>query len=202
MRLGVFGGTFDPVHLGHLRPLDEVVPQLKIDRVDYVPARRSPWKTDQILADERHRVAMLALALAGYAERTISLAELLRPEPSYTIDTLRSLRAEHPNCDLFFFLGTDALAGFARWREPEAILALATVVAFRREPIGTREALDALPPPWRERVMVFETKPVTISSTDLRADIREGRSVEGKVPEAVQEYITKERLYLRGAATA
>jgi nicotinate-nucleotide adenylyltransferase len=202
MRLGVFGGSFDPVHLGHLQPLEELIPRLAIDRVDYVPARRSPWKTDQILADERHRVAMLALALAGRPERAICLAELLRPEPSYTVDTLRALRADSPNCELFFFLGTDALAGFPRWREPEGILALATLVTFRRESVRTREALAALPAAWRERVMAFETKPVTICSTDLRADIREGRSVAGKVPEAVQEYITKERLYLRGAATA
>lgn len=196
MRLGIFGGTFDPVHYGHLRPVDEAAAMLALDRVVYVPARRSPWKKERVLADERHRVAMLALALAGRPDRMVSLLELQRPEPSYTVDTLRLLRQEDPGAELFFLLGSDLLAGFTRWKEPDMIIGLCTLVVFRREPHPVASAGGDLPAEWRRRLVVLETEPVKISATALRRAVRDGEDIAKQVPDAVLEYITKERLYL------
>jgi nicotinate-nucleotide adenylyltransferase len=135
MRLGVFGGTFDPVHFGHLRTVEAAASTFGLRRVIYVPARLSPLKTLPA-TDPRHRVAMLALALAGRPDWPIWLGELDREAPSYTVDTLRALSRENPDDELWLLLGTDTLAGFDRWREPEEIVRLARVAAFLREPFA------------------------------------------------------------------
>ena len=196
MKIGIFGGTFDPVHEGHLRPVDEVARELGLDRVEYVVSRRSPWKTDSPPADSRHRVAMLALALAGRPDRVLSFAELDRPEPSYTVDTLRQFAADFPDAERFFLLGSDAWAGFPRWHEPEEILRLARLAVFVREPHEPAPILAT--PFWEGReksILLFDSVRVTISSTDLRAAASRGESLGGRTPQAVEEYIFKQRLY-------
>ena len=134
MKLGVFGGTFDPVHNGHLDPVAAVAAAIPLDRVIFVPTNRSPWKEEETPARAEHRVAMLALALAGRPEFSLSLAEIERGGASYTVETLRAIARTHPGDTLYFLLGTDALAGFERWREPLEILRLARLAAFVREP--------------------------------------------------------------------
>src|SRR6202162_3254631 len=124
MRIGVLGGTFDPVHFGHLRTVEVAAARFGLDEVIYVPARLSPFKTEAP-ADGRHRVAMLALALQSRFDWRIALDELDREPPSYTVDTLRALAARSQPADLWLLIGTDTLATLDRWKEPEEIVRLA-----------------------------------------------------------------------------
>jgi len=197
VRIGVFGGTFDPVHNGHVLPLEAAAAKFRLDRVLYVPARLSPHK-DAAPTDARHRVAMLALAIAGRPDWSIDLEELDRQPPSFTIETLRAIASRHPDDELWLLMGTDILAGFARWREPEAILALARVAAFHREPyVGTGLVVPEVAG-LADRLAIFDAGSVKISATDLRKDLEAGRAIGGRVPEPVAEYITKQGLYKPG----
>jgi nicotinate-nucleotide adenylyltransferase len=194
MRIGVFGGTFDPVHFGHLLPIESAALKFGLSRVLYVPARLSPLKSDAP-TDPRHRVAMLALALEGRPDWSICLAELDRDPPSYTVDTLSELAARFPADELCLLMGTDVLAGFARWRRPEEILRIARIAAFEREPfIGPSVAIPEVPG-LRNRLEVFDAGSVKISSTELRYELERGGRAEGRVPRSVAEYITKQGLY-------
>jgi nicotinate-nucleotide adenylyltransferase len=199
MRIGVLGGTFDPVHFGHLRTVEAAAVRFALDEVLYMPARLSPFKTEPP-ADARHRVAMLALALQGRPDWRIAFDELDRESPSYTVDTLRALAARSRPADLWLLMGTDTLARLDRWKEPEEIVRLARIAAFYREPFtgsGLRVPdIAGLP----DRLEVFDAGSVKISSSELRADLARGGSAEGRVPEPVAEYITKHGLYRSGAA--
>ncbi|SRR6266542_1229902 len=199
MRLGVFGGTFDPVHFGHIQTVEATAMKFRLERVLFVPARLSPHKSESP-TDDRHRVAMLALALAGRPDWSIAFDELDRRPPSYTIDTLQSLASRFPGAALWLLMGTDALAAFDRWRKPEEIVRLARVAAFHREPF-VGEGLRVPPVGGLEsRLEVFDAGSVRISGTDLRKDLSSGKSAAGRVPEPVAEYITKHSLYRSGVA--
>lgn len=197
MRIGVFGGTFDPVHNGHLLPIESAAMKFQLRRVLYVPARLSPHK-DAPPTDARHRVAMLALALAGRPDWSIDLEELDREPPSYTVDTLRAIAARQPGDELWLLMGTDILAGFGRWREPEAILGLARIAAFEREPFAGSAVRVPEVKGLSDRLSVFDAGSVRISSTELRSELAAGRSIGGKVPGPVAEYMTKHGLYRPG----
>jgi len=198
MRVGILGGTFDPVHYGHVLTVDAAASRYGFERVLYVPARVSPHK-GQPAADARHRVAMLALALAGRQNASILLDELDREPPSYTVDTLRILSARLLHDELWLLMGTDTLAGLAGWKDPEEIARLARIAAFHRAPyVGDRARVPDIPG-LQERVEVFDAGSFTISATDLRRDIARGADVRGRIPDAVAEYITKHRLYETGA---
>ncbi len=197
MRIGVFGGTFDPVHNGHVLPVEAAAMKFQLQRVLYVPARLSPHK-EQPPTDARHRVAMLALAIAGRTDWSIDLEELDRQPPSFTVDTLRSIAARHPDDELWLLMGTDILAGFARWREPAAILGLARIAAFHREPYVGRELVVPEVAGLADRLAIFDAGSVKISATDLRNDLAAGKGIGGRVPGPVAEYITKQGLYNPG----
>jgi nicotinate-nucleotide adenylyltransferase len=196
VRIGVFGGTFDPVHYGHLRPAEEVARALDLDTVFFVPNNQSPIKPDQSAADPRHRVAMLALALSGNRKFVLSLEELDRPAPSFTVATLSLYRSRFPAAEIFLLLGTDALASFSRWRDPEGIFRLARLAAFVREPVGEQRLwADPLIASRRESILIFDSVRVTISSTQIRQAIRNGKPISGWTPPGVEEYIFKQNLY-------
>ncbi|MEO8348582.1 MAG: nicotinate-nicotinamide nucleotide adenylyltransferase, partial [Acidobacteriota bacterium] len=166
-RVGVFGGTFDPVHDGHVGPVARAAKIYGLDRVIWVPARISPHKGAPP-TDARHRVAMLGLALAGRPDWTLSFEELDREPPSYTVDTLRALSARFLRDELWLLMGTDALVGLERWKEPDEIVRLARIAAFHREPfIGERLRLPRIAG-LENRVEVFDGGSFKISSTDLR----------------------------------
>lgn len=197
MRIGIFGGTFDPVHNGHVLPVEAAAMKFQLRRVYYVPARLSPHKEEQP-TDPRHRVAMLALAIQGRPDWSIDLEELDREPPSYTVDTLRAIQERHPGDELWLLMGTDILAGFARWRRPEEILKIARVAAFHREPfVGDRLEVPEVAG-LADRLSVFDAGSVKISATDIRNDLAAAKSIAGRVPGPVAEYVTKHGLYKPG----
>lgn len=193
-RVGVFGGTFDPVHDGHVQPVARAVELYGLERVIWIPARISPHKGAPP-TDARHRVAMLGLAVQARPDWTVSFEELDREPPSYTVDTLRALSARFLRDELWLLMGTDALAGLERWKEPAEIVRLARIAAFHREPfVPPRLRLPRIAG-LENRLEVFDGGSFKISSTELRDGLARGESPAGRVPEPVAEYITKHRLY-------
>lgn len=190
MRIGIFGGTFDPVHLAHLVLAEQCREQAQLDHVLFVVAARPPHKQEQPLAPFSRRVEMLELALAGYPVFQISQIEKERPGPSYTVDTLRQVRQLHPDASLFLLLGSDCLPDLPHWHEPEQIASLAQLLVVARP--GWQLPV-AVPDPFRYQVI--EAPLLDISSSDLRVRIRERRSVRYLIPRAVECYIETHGLY-------
>ncbi|MGH9363835.1 MAG: nicotinate (nicotinamide) nucleotide adenylyltransferase [Thermoanaerobaculia bacterium] len=199
MRIGIFGGTFDPVHRGHLDTVEVTAQRLGLERVIYVPARLSPHKEGSP-TDARHRVAMLALALEGHADWSVGFEELDREPPSYTVDTLRSYTTRWTGGELWLLMGTDTLSALGRWKEPREIVRLARIAAFQREPfVGAGLRVPEIAG-LRDRLEVLDAGSVRISGTDLRESLRRGESAGTWVPASVAEYITKHGLYGSGVA--
>ena len=206
MRLGIFGGSFDPVHTGHLAAARACVDQAGIDRMILVPAGVSPFKQDRPPTAGRHRAAMLTLATAGDPRFEISTIELDRDGPSYTADTLERLRAEHPGVTLLLVVGPDSLASFPSWHRPDRILELAELLPVEREGLDDLDRLRAATPALErivgrerlDRIIASRVRmpPVEIRSTDLRRAVAEGRPLCGLTPEAVENYIRTHGLYL------
>jgi nicotinate-nucleotide adenylyltransferase len=188
VRLGVYGGTFDPPHLGHLLPVLDAAEQLDLDGVRYVPASVQPLKVGRATASPADRLAMTERLVQGIPGFSVDPAEIDRPGLSYTVDTLAGLAQANLGAELFLLLGADAFALFDQWREPERIRTLATIVVMvRGEPM--------LPTLSMPGVKVLQSRRVDISSTELRARVRDGRTIRGFVPDAVADYIAEHRLY-------
>ena len=200
MRLGIFGGTFDPVHLGHLLLAEVCLEQCRLDQVWFVPAALPPHKQQRTLTPGSQRVEMLQLAISGQRSLDVSTLELDRGGISYTWETLSALRDAHPDTDLFFLMGADSLADLPRWREPQRICELALPVAVRR--VGSAELdfnlLDSIASPQRiaeMRQFQVEMPLIELSSTDLRERFSTGRSVRFRTPRAVEKYVETHHLY-------
>ena len=199
--VGVFGGTFDPVHLGHLVAAEAARESLDLQRVLFVPARRSPHKPGHPISAPGDRVAMLELALADNPAFAVETLELERDGPSYTVDTLTTLteRAAAAGlvADLVFICSTEALRGLPTWREPARILSLARVAAVPR-------GLEPPPPPaWLEdqfgeqagRILLLDGPRIDLSGTAIRERVAAGRSIRYLVPAPVAAYIADNGLY-------
>jgi nicotinate-nucleotide adenylyltransferase len=200
MRIGVFGGTFDPVHLGHLILAEQCREQAALDQVWFVPAARPPHKLNHELTPFARRVEMLALAVAGHAPFRVEEIERDRPGPSYTADTLEELAAKHPNVDWHFILGSDSLPDLPLWHEPLRVLRMAQLLVVARpgHPIMAAEELRtalALPADAELRMQTIEAPLIEIASSDLRRRTRQGRSLRYLVPRAVECYIEDKGLY-------
>jgi nicotinate-nucleotide adenylyltransferase len=200
MRIGVFGGTFDPVHLGHLVVAEQSREQARLDEVWLVPAARPPLKLERPVTPFAQRVEMLALAIAGQPAFRIDLLEKDRPGPSYTADTLEELHQRQPAADFFFVVGSDVLPTLPQWYEPVRIVQRATLLIVARPhwPVMPAEQLRAnlrLPAEVPLRQQTIEVPLIDLSSTDLRRRIAEGRSIRYLVPRAVECYIHEKRLY-------
>jgi nicotinate-nucleotide adenylyltransferase len=196
-RIGIFGGTFDPVHFGHLAAAEEARWGLALDRVVFVPNWHQPLKRRGAVSPA-HRLAMVELAIAGNASFATSDVELRRAGSSYTLDTLRALRqAWGSTVELFFLLGADAVATFGTWHRPAEILELAHLVVMSRS--GEREpdwdALERIAPHARQRVRLLAVPALDISATDLRARLAKGGPIRYQVPDAVCAYIARHGLY-------
>ena len=187
MRLGVLGGSFDPVHHGHLIAARTLREKLELDAVMLIPAGQQPFKRDGHGASGEDRVAMTELAVVGEPGLAVDRIEVDRAGPSYTVDTLVALKAGQPGAELVLLVGADAAAELPAWREAERIRELARVVVF------TRAGAD--PPRLDERVV--EVPVLEISSTDIRARVGAGLSIRFLVPEVVAAYITANGLYRR-----
>ena len=186
--VGLLGGSFDPIHHGHLLAARSVLESLGLDSLRFVPARQQPFKQGAHGATPEQRAAMVAAAIRDEPRFVLERAELERPGPSYTVDTLRALRARDPGVDFVLLVGSDAVADLAAWREAEAIPRLARVVAFGRAGAAAPNG----PLIWR----AVSVPAIDISATDIRERVRAGRSIRWLVPEPVARYIAAERLYL------
>ena len=193
-RLGLFGGTFDPPHVGHLALAEWARERLELDGVLFVPVGQPPHKRAARLSSAHHRLAMTRLATRRNPAFEVSTLEIEAEAPSYTVQTLRSLHATHPRDWWFLLIGSDSLDEFHTWNEPEAILDLATLAVATRP--GSAAAANR--PRTRRRVAWLGNPVLDVSSTLVRARVRAGRSVRYLVPDAVATYIVRHRLYRHG----
>lgn len=193
-RLGVMGGTFDPIHHGHLVAASEVQSYFDLDEVVFVPTGQ-PWqKLDREVAAAEDRYLMTVIATASNPRFSVSRVDIDRPGPTYTIDTLRDLEKLHPGSELYFITGADALAQILTWRDVEETFALAHFVGCTRP--GTENLtlpLDQLP---KDRVTLLEVPALAISSTECRNRVTRGEPTWYLVPDGIVQYIAKRNLYV------
>lgn len=188
--VGLFGGSFDPIHHGHLIVGRAVAETLGLDELRFMPAGEQPFKQGRHVASASERAAMVALAVAGEAGLAVERCEVDRPGPSYTVDTLRALRSREPGQNFTLVVGADATRELDQWREAAALPALARIVAVARP--GAPRPASALV----ERVV--EVPAVDLSATQIRRRVAEGRSIRYLVPDAVAEFIAIHGLYRDG----
>ncbi|NQV25178.1 MAG: nicotinate-nucleotide adenylyltransferase [Rhodopirellula sp.] len=200
MRLGIFGGAFDPIHNGHLLLAEQCREQCQLDEVWFVPTKIPPHKKAGSLSPDADRVAMLKLAIAGRPEFVVSEIELNREEVSWTVDTLRQIRNERPDDELFLLIGADSLQDFPTWKEPEVIAELASIVAVNRGESSLDEPAADLDPSLANRVQMVTMPGVSISATDLRRRVSEGKSIRYLVPRSVEEFIAARSLFRNTAS--
>ncbi len=199
-RVGVLGGTFDPVHNGHLSIANALRTALDLERVVWVPAGRPPHKTGQIVSGDRDRLAMLELALAGSAVDQIDTIDIERSGPSYTADTLEILAQRFAPAGLFFLMGEDSLRDLPTWHDPERLLRAAELAVAARPGVDVDlESVARQVPTVRGRVHLVPTEEIAISSSGIRRRVRENQSIHGLVPAAVEAYIQDHGLYTQPA---
>lgn len=189
-RLGIYGGTFDPVHWGHLLMAEEAVERLRLDRLVFLPAGRPAHKRDRAITPAKHRVAMLRLALRGNPRFELSRIESDRERVAYTVESLAHFAATG-RTDLYFLMGQDSLDEFPTWRDPERILALARLAVVPRGE-EERPSLDAAV---RRRVVFLKPPRIGISSSEIRRRLARRRSVRYWLPDPVLAYIRSHGLY-------
>lgn len=194
----MLGGTFDPIHLGHLALAEAAGEALKLERVLFMPAGNPPHKTDRSITDAKHRLRMTELAIAGNERFQISTIDLTRSGLSYTVDTLRLLKNQYGDVDLVFIVGADSLLDLPNWYHPEEILQLAYVAAAERPGFSLENVALRLGPLYEQfsyRICLFDAPSLDISSSMLRERLAKGRTVRYLVPDAVLEYIRQNKLY-------
>lgn len=198
--IGVFGGSFDPVHLGHLWMAEAALQQLPINEVRWIPTATSPLKQHGPVASNAQRLMMLRLALSGIDGHVIDTREFDRDGVSYTVETLEQLRSEHPERAIYLIIGADSLLTFDAWKDPARILELCTLAVVARggmppldyqilRPFASDEKINEC------RSAEIKMPVIEISSSDLRARVRESRSIRFYVPHPVEAYIRQEQLY-------
>jgi nicotinate-nucleotide adenylyltransferase len=192
VRIGVLGGTFDPIHLGHLRAAETAREGLGLQLVAFVPAGSPPHRSGRF-ADALDRFAMACLATAGHPHFVVWDIEVKRPGPSYTVDTLATLRAERPGDELVLVVGSDTWPEMTGWRKPERLFTLAEIAVVDRPGLTSP---DLAPPfPSARGVARVQGTGLAVSATYVRERVRRGESVRYLVPDAVAEYVAKKRLY-------
>lgn len=198
MKIGIMGGTFDPIHLGHLATAEAVREIFTLDEILFIPAARPPHKLSRKVADEKHRLAMTLLATRSNKFFKVSDMELKRTGLSYTLDTINELHKTFGSTtELFFIIGADSLADLSKWHEAKTLVEKCHFIATTRQGVdidfsAVRNFFEAAAV---EHIHRVTTPGLEISSTDIREKIRLGRSIKYLVPEAVEEYILREKLY-------
>lgn len=199
MKLGLMGGTFDPIHVGHLLAAETVVAKLQLDQVMFVPAGM-PWmKEGTEISPACHRVKMTSLAVSDNPRFSVSSIEVDREGPTYTVDTLEELTREDPLRELFLIVGADAVEKMDRWKDPGRILELCTVVAVPRPGYCASAGLSGQK--GSDRIIYLESPQTAVSATEVRERVSRGLSVADSVPEAVEAYIRQHGLYQPASAT-
>ena len=188
-RLGLFGGSFDPVHTGHLLVAQAALEELRLTRLFFIPAARSPFKPDQSPAPDQHRTTLIRLALAGQTHCEVDDQELKRQGTSYAIETVRDYAQRFPEVELYYLIGADNVAKLPEWREAAELARLATFVAIPRP----GEPTPTFPAPFRGRVL--SGFPFGVSSSQIRARVQAGLPIQHLVPPAVAEAICNLGLY-------
>ncbi len=194
-RWGVMGGTFDPIHYGHLFVAEEARTHFELERVLFVPNNVPPHKTGRVITAPHHRFAMTEIATATNAAFVCSPLERDRPGASYTVDTLRTLRAELPQTELFYITGVDAITDILTWKRHEEVIHLAQFIAAARPGYDPEFLSARLPEAYLKQIHVLNSTALGISSTDLRQRVRENRPIRYLTPDGVVEYIVQHRLY-------
>ncbi len=200
-RFGVLGGTFDPIHYGHLVIAEEVYATLNLTEMVLVPAGQPPHKPDKVVTAAEHRLAMLELAVASNPHFTISKVDLERAGPSYTVDTLRLLYKQWgEQTAIYFVIGWDSMEELLTWNDPAGVLEELTYLVVVRRP-GYKESrgyldwLESRLPGTRQRLLLVEAPQFDISASDLRLRVAEGRPIKYQIPESVEQYIMQHGLY-------
>ena len=192
-KIGIMGGTFDPIHHGHLVAASEAAYRFDLEKVIFVPTGQ-PWqKADRDVTDAEHRYLMTMVATASNPRFTVSRVDIDRVGPTYTIDTLRDIRKFYPDAELYFITGADALASIMSWRDWEEMLEMAHFVGVNRP--GYPLTRDMVPEDQRENIELIDIPAMAISSTDCRERARGGEPVWYLVPDGVVQYIAKNHLY-------
>ena len=199
MRRAVFGGSFDPVHNGHVNLVKQIYDSVPLDEIIIMPARVSPFKQDTVPTSESQRLEMCRLAFEELPFVTVSDYEISRPEVSYTVNTIKHLKEIYPGDELFFIMGSDMLLSFEKWYKFEEILSMCTVIAASRESgESDMESLQSQAESLGQygRVMVVSTGVYVMSSTEIREKIKNSSDISCYVPENVVKYILDNRLYM------
>ncbi|OAQ21040.1 nicotinate-nucleotide adenylyltransferase [Thermosulfurimonas dismutans] len=210
MKIGIFGGTFDPIHIAHLRVAEEVREGLGLSEVWFIPAGTPPHKRNAPHLPFKERLKLVELAIEGNPAFRVLDIEGRRQGPSYTVDTLTELRKSHLQYEFYFILGLDAFLEFETWHEYHRLPELAALVVINRGPLGVKSAVnkarqlfptfefrrDRLLGPKNQKILFLQVTPLEISSTLIRQSLWAGRSIRYLVPESVRLYIEKHRLYL------
>ena len=196
MRIGIFGGTFDPIHHGHLIAASEARQSQRLDRVLFIPANRSPLKPTA-RASTAHRVAMVRLAIANKPAFALSTIDVERPAPSFAVETVAALQRGSPADCFVFLIGADQLAELPQWRAPEQLLQAVPLVAFTRpgSEYAAEAALAQLSPAARGRITLQAMPAVDVSASDIRARVARGEAIRHLIPPQVVEYIERHSLY-------
>jgi len=196
-RLGIMGGTFDPIHFGHLVTAEEALVQFNLDRVIFMPTGSPAAKTDEVVSPAEHRYLMTVLATAANPDFDVSRMEVDRPGLTYTVDTLTALRQEHgPSAELYFVTGADAVWEIVTWKDAERVADLATFIAATRpgyDLAAARRLHEEAAT--RFRIDYIEVPALAVSSTDLRLRVAQRRPIRYLTPESVVAYISKHGLY-------
>ena len=197
MRVGVLGGTFDPIHIGHLVAAEEVRAQLSLDRVVFVPAGLPPHKLTNDISSVEHRLAMVRLAIASNPYFTVSRVDIDRFGPCYTVDTIELLRDEWGgDVELYFIMGSDSLADVPTWHRPERLIRLCRLAVVERPGYQVdMEELERMLPGITSRVHFINSPQLDISSSDIQKRVQQGLPIKYQVPEAVEDYIYEHELY-------
>ncbi len=196
-RIGVLGGTFDPPHNGHIQIAQEALTQLKLDQVLFAPTRQPPHKINNHITPIEHRLEMVRLAIADHPGFALSRIDVDRAGATFTVDTMRLLRAQlGATVELFFIMGMDSLASILTWRAPKQLIQLCRLAVFDRPGFSVdMSELERRLPGLRQRVIFLSAPKLDIAASDLQQRVREGQSIADLVPPQVAEYIKTHRLY-------
>jgi nicotinate-nucleotide adenylyltransferase len=194
MRIGVFGGTFDPPHFGHMALAEATQTALELDEVVWMPAFQNPLKQKGGSSPAKARLEMVRLAVANRPSMAVSDAEISRRGPSYAVDTISELQYLQP-ADYWFIVGADSLKTIGKWKQPERLLKLCRIAAAVRPPVNATEALLLLHPDLRPSIDLVEMKPLDVSATEIRDNVSNGRPIDRWVDKSVIRYIQENKLY-------